>query len=95
MAEHISEAFWLYDRDKREVIYTSPAYESIWGRAIEDLYARDDEWDESVHPDDLEYARASFAKIAHTGGGEKREYRIVRPDGSVCWVSDRGFGHQE
>ena len=91
MAEHISEAFWLYDWDKREVIYTSPAYESIWGRPIEDLYARDNEWAESVHPDDLEYARASFEKIAHTGGGEEREYRIVQPDGSVRWVSDRGF----
>jgi len=91
MAEHISEAFWLYDWDKREVIYTSPAYESIWNRPIEDLYASEDEWNESVHPDDLEYARASFQQIVHTGGGEKREYRIVRPDGSVRWVSDRGF----
>ncbi|MCK5205615.1 MAG: PAS domain-containing protein, partial [Desulfobacterales bacterium] len=91
MAEHISEAFWLYAWDKRQVIYTSPAYESIWGRPIEDLYARDNEWAESVHPDDLEYARASFEKIAHTGGGEEREYRIVQPDGSVRWVSDRGF----
>ena len=26
-----------------------------------------------------------------TGGGEPREYRIVRPDGSIRWVSDRGF----
>ena len=91
MAEHISEAFWLYDWDKREVIYTSPAYELIWGRSVTDLYAREEEWNESVHPEDLEYARASFQKIVHTGGGEKREYRIVRPDGSVRWVSDTGF----
>jgi PAS domain S-box-containing protein len=91
MAEHISEAFWLYDWNKREVIYTSPAYEDIWGRPVKELYAREEEWNESVHPDDLEYARASFQKIIQTGGGEKREYRIVRPDGSVRWVSDRGF----
>jgi PAS domain S-box-containing protein len=91
MAEYISEAFWLYDWGKGEVIYTSPAYESIWGRPIENLYASEEEWNESVHPDDLEYARASFKKIVRTGGGEKREYRIVRPDGSVRWVSDRGF----
>ena len=91
MAEHISEAFWLYDWNKREVIYTSPAYESIWGRPVEDLYAHEAEWNKSVHPEDLEYARVSFEKIVQTGGGEKREYRIVRPDGSVRWVSDRGF----
>jgi PAS domain S-box-containing protein len=91
MAEHIREAFWLYDWEKRKVIYISPAYEVIWGRSIEDLYKHDDEWDESVHPDDLEYARDSFERIIQTGGGEQREYRIVHPDGSVRWVSDRGF----
>ncbi|MGW8302493.1 MAG: PAS domain S-box protein [Desulfobacterales bacterium] len=91
MAEHISEAFWLYDWNKRKVIYTSPAYESIWGRPVDDLYTHEAEWNESVHPDDLEYARVSFEKIVHTGGGEKREYRIVRPDGSVRWISDSGF----
>ena len=91
MAEHIREAFWLYDWEKRKVIYISPAYEVIWGRSIEDLYKRDNEWDESVHPDDLEYARDSFERIIQTGGGEQREYRIVHPDGSVRWVSDRGF----
>jgi len=91
MAEHIREAFWLYDWEKRKVIYISPAYEVIWGRSAEDLYKRDDEWDESVHPDDLEYARDSFERIIQTGGGEQREYRIVHPDGSVRWVSDRGF----
>jgi PAS domain S-box-containing protein len=91
MAEHIREAFWLYDWEKRKVIYISPAYEVIWGRSAEDLYKRDDEWNESVHPDDLEYARDSFQRIIQTGGGEKREYRIVCPDGQVRWVSDRGF----
>ena len=50
MAEYISEAFWLYDWDKREVIYTSPAYEKIWGRSVKDLYAREEEWNESIHP---------------------------------------------
>jgi PAS domain-containing protein len=40
MAEHISEAFWLYDWNKREVIYTSPAYESIWGRPIKNCSHR-------------------------------------------------------
>ena len=91
MAEYIREAFWLYDWGKRKVIYISPAYEVIWGRKVEDLYKRDEEWDESVHPDDLDYARSSFEEIIQTGGGEKREYRIIRPDGSVRWVSDRGF----
>ena len=91
LAENIREVFWLFDWNEQKVIYVSPAYETVWGRSIEDLYNRYEEWAESIHPDDLNYAQESFAKIAETGGGETREYRIVRPDGSVRWVSDRGF----
>ncbi|MBT8332749.1 MAG: PAS domain S-box protein, partial [Deltaproteobacteria bacterium] len=63
----------------------------IWGRSVEDLYHRYEEWAASIYPDDAESAGESFQAIAHTGGGEIREYRIVRPDGSVRWISDRGF----
>lgn len=91
MAEHIREVFWLFDWIERRVIYVSPAYEAIWGRSIEDLYHRYEEWAESVYPDDLTHAQNSFAQIARTGGGETREYRIIRPDGTVRWISDRGF----
>jgi PAS domain S-box-containing protein len=91
MADNIREVFWLFDWIEQKVIYVSPAYETIWGRSVEDLYHRYEEWAESIYPDDLEYADESFQAIAQTGGGEIREYRIVRPDGSVRWVSDRGF----
>ena len=91
MADSISEVFWLFDVHKQRVIYASPAYETIWGRSVQALYDRYAEWGESIHPDDLEYAGESFERIIKTGGGEAREYRIVRPEGSVRWVSDRGF----
>jgi PAS domain S-box-containing protein len=91
MAENIREVFWLFDRIEQKVIFVNPAYETIWCRSVEDLYNNYDEWAESIYPDDLAYAQESFAKIAETGGGETREYRIVRPDGAVRWISDRGF----
>ena len=91
MAENIREAFWLFDWIEQRLVYISPAYETIWGRSINDLYAQNEAWDGSVHPDDLEYARELFARIANTGGDETREYRIVLPDGNIRWVSDRGF----
>ncbi|UCF84517.1 MAG: PAS domain S-box protein [Desulfobacteraceae bacterium] len=91
LAENIREVFWLFDWNEQKVIYVSPAYETIWGRSIKELYNRYEDWAESIYPDDLNSAQESFAKIAETGGGETREYRIVRPDGSVRWVSDRGF----
>lgn len=91
LSENIREVFWLLDWEAQKVIYVSPAYEEIWGRSATDLYERYEEWADSVHPDDLEYAKRSFEKIAVTGGGESREYRIVRADGAIRWVSDRGF----
>ncbi len=91
LAENIREVFWLFDWEKQQVLYVSPAYEEVWGRSILDLYEHYEEWGNSVHPHDAQYAEASFAKILETGGGEDREYRIVRPDGSVRWVLDRGF----
>jgi PAS domain S-box-containing protein len=91
MADNIREVFWLFDWIQQKVIYVSPAYETIWGRSVEDLYDRYEEWNQSIHPDDLQYANESFQTIAQNGGGEIREYRIVRPDGSVRWISDRGF----
>ncbi|MGD9017264.1 MAG: PAS domain S-box protein [Desulfobacterales bacterium] len=91
MTAHIREVFWLFDRDSRRVTYVSPAYESIWGRSISSLYHRYEEWLDSVYPDDREEAAASFNRLLSAGGGEAWEYRIVRPDGDVRWISDRGF----
>jgi diguanylate cyclase (GGDEF)-like protein/PAS domain S-box-containing protein len=91
MAESIKEVFWLFDWIEQKVIYVSPAYEQIWGRSVQDLYDRYDEWAESIHPEDLDFARKSFESIVHTGGGEERDYRIVRPDGEVRWISDKGY----
>lgn len=91
MADHIDEVFWVFDCKKRRRVYVSPAYENIWGRSVTDVYQRYESWGESIHPDDLATAQEAFEKIVRTGGGETKEYRIVRPDGQIRWISDRGF----
>jgi PAS domain S-box-containing protein len=63
----------------------------IWGRSRESLYQRYDDWVESIHPEDLKHAQETFNHILDTGGGEPREYRIVRPDGTERWISDTGY----
>jgi PAS domain S-box-containing protein len=91
LAENLHEVFWLFDWKNQKMEYVSPAYESVWGRRPQDLYNNYDNWTDSIYPDDAAYAAESFARIVETGGGKTREYRIVRPDGTVRWVSDRGF----
>jgi PAS domain S-box-containing protein len=91
ITESLKEVFWLFDWTQQRVLYVSPAYETIWGRAREALYARYEEWAESIHPEDRADARESFGRILTIGGGKPREYRILRPDGAVRWISDVGY----
>ena len=72
------------------VLYVSPAYEKIWGRTCASLYESPHQWLQAIHPDDRE--RVLAAAIAKQNRGEYDEtYRILRPDGAVRWIHDRGF----
>lgn len=90
MAETIQDVFWISDFRVSQILYVSPAYEQIWGRPREEIYQDYTVWVETIHPDDRERALA----IAATGQYEsevENEYRIIRPDGSIRWIRDRGF----
>ncbi|HOX57635.1 MAG TPA: PAS domain S-box protein [Candidatus Paceibacterota bacterium] len=87
---NIAEVFWLTDIPKDRMIYISPGYERIWGRKCADLYREPRAWLAAVHPAD----RAEVLRRAQTeqaSGTYDVEYRILRPDGSVRWIRDRGF----
>jgi PAS domain S-box-containing protein len=90
LAENIREVFWLTDWRNHKLIYVSPAYQDIWGRSPEALYANPNDWLESIHAEDRERIERTFFEVAERGGYDA-EYRIVRPDGSVRWIHDRGF----
>jgi PAS domain S-box-containing protein len=89
LAENIREVFWLTDPAKRQILYVSPAYEEIWGRSCEALYARPSDWLDAIHADDREGVLQAIRKQA--SGEYNEEYRIVRPDGSIRWIHDRAF----
>ncbi len=90
LAESIKEVFWLTDPAKNEMLYVSPAYDEIWGRQRQDLYASPRDWIAAIHPEDrLRVVEAAQTKQAR--GDYAEEYRVVRPDGSVRWISDRAF----
>jgi PAS domain S-box-containing protein len=93
MAGSIKGVFWLFDRDKLKIIYASPAYEEIYGRPIDTLYDQTEGWDRNIHPDDLPAAHESFIRVFRQAcvKGDLIEYRIIRPDGDVRWISNRIF----
>ncbi len=91
IAANIREVFWLFDYQERKTIYVSPAYEQVFGRSLRDIYENHLEWADSIHPDDAAYALDTWKEIVKKEGGRRREYRIVRPDGAVRWIADRGI----
>ena len=90
LAENIHEVFWMMPPQGNEMLYVSPAYEQVWGKTREDLYANPMAWSEAIHPEDLERAHQVFARQLQ-GDVIDSEYRIRTPDGQEKWIRDRAF----
>jgi PAS domain S-box-containing protein len=89
IAENIEQAFWLSDFHSERIIYVSPAFQTIWGRTRESLYANPQMLIESVHPEDRVQVLVAKPHIDHKSFNQA--YRIIRPDGSLRWVFTRTF----
>ena len=90
MAESVGEVFWLADIHLRKIFYVSPAFAKIWGISCQQLYENPALWFQAVHPDDRAIVKAAFFQKRTGSAPLTAEYRIVRPDGSVRWIEDRG-----
>lgn len=89
MSDTIPSVFWVCPPTLDEMTYVSPAYEKIWGRSCASLYAKPDSFLDPVHPDDVERVHGDLH--AREDGKWDLRYRIIRPDGTIRWISDRGF----
>jgi two-component system cell cycle sensor histidine kinase/response regulator CckA len=87
LAETIDEVFWVATPDGAEILYASPAFERLWGRPVESFGMRFESLLSAVHPDDRSHLAQTF------DGAQpdrvEREYRIVRPDGTIRWARSR------
>jgi PAS domain S-box-containing protein len=90
IAENIQEVFWMADSEMEHMLYVSPAYAKIWGRSSESLYTSPRNWMDAIHPDDRESVMKAAGSKRGLGTYDET-YRIVRPDGTVRWIRDRGF----
>lgn len=89
LAENIESVFWITGFDHNQIIYVSPAYEKIWGRTRESLYASEQFWIESIHPEDRDRVLSNLPqrRLEKT----ECEYRILQPEGTIRWIRDRSF----
>jgi len=89
MAETIREVFWMQSLERQHLLYISPAYEEIWGRSCESLYAAPRSFLDAIHPEDRTRVIETF--INNREETASTEYRIIHPNGSIRWIWDRSF----
>ncbi len=85
----MEDVIWSSTLDLSAIHYVSPSVAQIYGRPAEEFVARPSLWLELVHADDRAVAEQAFRDLQVTGELDV-EYRIVRRDGDVRWVHDRG-----
>jgi PAS domain S-box-containing protein len=90
ITETISEVVWVAKFDLSRLIYVSPAYERLWGRSCQTLYDDPRSFIEAIHPDDRARVLRDL-EAENEGVPFDHEYRIIRPDGALRWIWDRGY----
>jgi PAS domain S-box-containing protein len=93
LAENIQDVFWISEINPSRLIYVSPAYETVWGRGVQDLYQNFYEWIDAIHPDDRDRMMQALQNDQQYQSESvvSYEYRILRPDGSIRWIRNRSF----
>jgi diguanylate cyclase (GGDEF)-like protein/PAS domain S-box-containing protein len=90
LAENIHEVFFVVALNPVRFAYVSSAFEEVWGMPCQELYLRPTAWIDAVHPDDRERVSNFFGQSA-SGVAIDMQYRLVRQDGALRWISARTF----
>jgi diguanylate cyclase (GGDEF)-like protein/PAS domain S-box-containing protein len=84
----LDEVVWAAEHNPPKLLYLNPAAEKIYGRPISEFFENINLWLEVVHPEDRDRLAASLQQLLDSGSLNV-EYRILRPDGEVRWLSSR------
>jgi PAS domain S-box-containing protein len=89
-AEHSDDILWIVDLETARMEYLSPAFERVYGldrtRLMDDI----SKWTDFIHPDDHEIGNSIMPAVSQ-GRGFRWEFRLIKPDGSICWVDNIAF----
>ncbi len=86
---NIDQVVWMLDQRSGDILYVSPAFETVWGCSCESLYADPSMLIKSVHPEDRVQVMSTTPDANRKSVNQS--YRILRPDGSQRWISAHAF----
>ena len=75
---------------KFKLLYLNPAAQKVYGRPVWEFFEQPNLWLEVIHPDDRERVEQA-TQVLLQQGRMNLEYRILRSDGEVRWLSDRSL----
>ncbi len=91
LAENTPDVYWFVELNPERIRYVSPAVEAVWGLPPEHFYEHPRAWLEAVHPSDRRILAERLAGMPESSSNRfLAEYRILRPDGDVRWISYQG-----
>lgn len=88
--KHLRQCVWIKDRTTPEtgrMTFASPAFEQLFGVPVAWFHGQPDRLYELIHPEDVQKFREAVE--AQFERSYDVEYRVVRPDGSICWLWSR------
>ena len=86
----LQDVVWSMSARNFEMLYLNPAAEKVYGRSPAEFIDNPNLWQEVVYSEDSIHIADFIPIILETGRGEI-ECRIVRPDGEIRWINNRGW----
>lgn len=81
---------WDWDTRSNTVVWSDESYRQ-WGFTRETFSSKVADAVPRIHPADRAFVESAIRKVLTRETDEyAAQYRIVRPDGSICWVDARG-----
>jgi PAS domain S-box-containing protein len=87
--QNFEQVVWVIDLSTHQIIYASPAFEDVWGRSCEELYADSFLLIKTIHPEDR--VKVMSVNLNNHKKFINQTYRILRPDGTQRWIYAHAF----
>ena len=85
---YLQQVVWSAEIETLKLLYLNPAAQTVYARTSAEFFHNPKLWLEVVHSEDRDMVEQSIPLLLSKGSIEL-EYRILRPNGEVRWLSDR------
>jgi len=90
ITDHCAEVFFFISSDLSQMIYISPAYETLFQVTCQSVYQRPFSFTDLIHEEDRPQILNALEQLRQ-GEELDHSYRIIRPDGTLRWIHVRTY----